>query len=157
MEIRTDSWHYRLLKFMGSTIVHAHGYRPVTLCEYFWSLMLHLFLAVVAVVVLSFEAAMMVSFVLLLLDAISLDSGNPLHPLILTMGTVGWMACLGALLFFAIRSYLNLCRKYDKRTIFEIAGDGLSKWAKCPTLFKEYWKAHKEKYCPVIDFVDKKD
>lgn len=138
MQIKKQSWHYRLVNFLFNG-------PSENLCNYFWQVIFSIFTVLVFTLVLPFCFGMVfyTGF-----DSAKelLDSFNTLafFPLVLLTGYIS-IILIGSFSF----SLVFLCeqlKNFDKSKEYKV---------KKPNILIEYYKAKKGKYCSKIDFIDK--
>lgn len=156
MKIRTNSWHYRMLYFFD---VHSvkYDYGTVSLCRYFWMVVLWLGIATALFVFASFLAASMLSVVYALLTlitplslpAINADDALTLFGALITIGSICWIATIIVGVIVAQQEFQVFSRVGER--IYRKPVD------REPGLFMSWLRAKKEKVCPLVEFVSEED
>lgn len=145
MKISKKSWHYKFMELVGVDMFDIE-YGRVTLCQYMRTLMWAFtkgFLTLLALI-------------LLLNSILFLVTGVMGHP-------VGWIDYPAAIIFIYCVSGLSLfysgCGVYDGTV--EVVPSYLKpnktisiKKVKYPSIFKEWYTAYKDKFCPIVEVVD---
>lgn len=128
MEVRRDSWHYKLYKFG-----HGGSFPPGTtnLCKYFWGAFWGLFMGAFFTSVLSF-IVYVIGYVFY-------------HHTGTSFTVLGVLVALGLSIYLR---YRVKSRRRDRRVEEGHYGEPE------PGLLRLYLKAKKEKACPFITFVD---
>lgn len=167
MKVKKNSWHYWLLDFTNSKMlknIWKWGHKP-TLCEYFWNVVWAviqftvLIIASIALLCLLGCGLWMIVCAIALLaypligyhDIFNYENGLAVILLSMFMGTMGG-------LIGWITDEIKFAPEYLKRPfrkLFNKVGTKIvESEAKAPVLIVEAYKAHKSKFCPLIEIED---
>lgn len=158
MVIDKNSWHYKLLHFVKFDVAVdlKNGYN-ISLCQYFWSLIGALTLGVLVGTVLIFLTYMLINFILFIVTGLM---DIPLSFVSLNAA----LAVLGVVVFI-VPAFCIFCRELlglnwfpDYMKFNTPINDKLKsiKFPKTPSVFKEMYKAHKSKFCPMLELQEEK-
>ena len=129
MKVSTNSWHYRLHKFLQNEI-------PKSLCAYFWKLVFSVLHIAAALAGLIFFFVL-IGF-LILWYPFSISDYKIIHPVLEVI--VAFITGLGASALVGYTWYMTKRKISDDTT-----PDGV---------IMAYFKAKKAKVCPIIEIVD---
>lgn len=144
MNIKRTSWHYKLHNFWDEGRVP----RDMTLCGYFWKTVWLLVCSITIIVVAPLIASLLLVAVAGI--ALTLVGIQPPDPTTLagffTCIVVGAVACL--VVTGAVAAFIKLKGKPHAKELS-------TNWKERePSLLEKYLKARKDKYCPLIEFID---
>lgn len=129
MKVSTNSWHYRLHKFLQNEI-------PKSLCAYFWKLVFSVLHITVAFIGVCFF--LVAIGVLILWYPFEISGYKLIHPVLEVI--VAFITGLGASALVGYIVYMTKRKISDDTT-----PDGV---------IMAYFKAKKAKVCPIIEIVD---
>ena len=129
MKVSTNSWHYRLHKFLQNEI-------PKSLCAYFWNLVFSVLHITVAFIGVCFFLTCI--GVLILWYPFEISGYKLIHPVLEVI--VAFITGLGASALVGYTVYMTKRKISDDTT-----PDGV---------IMAYFKAKKAKVCPIIEIVD---
>lgn len=162
MVIKKSSWHYWLLSKVNHSILWdiECGY-SVTLCRYFWAVVLSIFVVAgcglfigMALFVLLSLVYGVISMIALLLfpyigyfDIIAYDLGIVFLVFALFGGSVGGLIAW-------LTGEIKFAPNYIKQPLYKLFNKAAvaveESNIKAPSLLVEAYKAHKEKFCPIV-------
>ena len=158
MKISRDSWHYQFMSNCGM----VDRWSQYTLCQYFWKLVWSILVTILAVgfVMLVVVAVLVVVFCMsvfllapfgLLFDFMVKDHNYEFACL------VTWTLLIAAVIYgVAEKDIVKREIPWWMKKIIPNAKDKPKPTPveRKPNVFTEYYKAHKAKYCPIIEIVD---
>lgn len=159
----TKSWLYKYNKSVGSGELFINAIRCKSLCAYFWSSVWNICIGclglLVAYIILTAlgGAVMELSF----LSTIPALSGLPVQTLFIPgiLFVVLFLICAFVIIFGAavITDFIrDIIAKVTEPKKFDESGQEIEKH-KEPNIFIEWFKAKKNKHCPLIHFEDPDD
>ena len=159
MKLSRDSWHFKMLEKMG----WVDCWCKYTICQYFWRLVFAppviLLVVSMMLVALFLFGTIALSFVMLMASPFIgfFDWVGDLYGL----GFVITLILEGVLLFLAfddtvIKREVPHWLKYLVNKVSNVLPESEVREPveRKPSIFVEYYRSHKEKYCKYIEFVD---
>ncbi len=133
MRVDEDSWHFKFLKKWNAECIR-YQYRQPTLCHYFWCFVGYVFLTIVI-------AAIVVTVSMFLTSPIT-QFFFEIDPKMVQAG--GLVDIIFLMIFF-------VCKRVEYKDRLREEGKLPPRSAPSTNMFVVMWRAHKEKYCPVLE------
>lgn len=150
MIINANSWHCRFHDLFWNN-------RPKSLCPYFWRIVLTIFLFIVGgigALCVCLGAGITVVDIAGYMDYLNSYSIYTSAPIAIIIGAVS-IAILSSIIVFANKISKRISQwKYERDYKKYLHGLEELKEPKQPGLLKSFIKAHKEKFCPTLEFKD---
>lgn len=134
MEISKNSWHYKLVEYIGESFESGRYFMPTTLCSYFWTLVLFTPLKILTTLgILIAVIFFMTMPIWSIVGMVYLDD-----EIFTGTATVSWILVSVVVLANLIEYF-----RYNSDFKFKII-----------EIVVEYIKAKKRKVCPFIEYTD---
>lgn len=157
MKISKNSWHYKLNNFLVDGFKWIISDGELGLCTYFWltiwNTIVVLFLTLFSIVLLYLLVVEPIIFIVTGLLGTPLGFINPMTSIFYI--TFCGIISLGVGIVATMKGEMKVIRDSWKFRSQEETNEGITKITENkPSLFAEYYKAYKSKFCPIIELED---